>query len=142
MALVTSFTMTGCLETLQDNPALRNTGFYYAGWKVASETIEHSRSNAEAVQAVEKAIGTLLAEDRDSILFEVIEEWYEVQRETVALPEIEKQLLEEIFIIPFWNRMKEKYGGTFLVLDDPHVRADLASFARGLNQGRGLYEVL
>lgn len=144
MAMIVSAMLlpTGCFQTFKENPALRSTGFFYVGWKVASESIEHSRGNIEAVESIEKALGFLLQSDAKAIVYSYVEnDWYPDIRDKVNLPEIEKQLLEQLFVFPFWERMKEKYGGDSLKLDDPQVRADIASFARGLKEAVDTYQL-
>lgn len=130
---------TGC-ETFKPDSVLRSTGFYYLGWKVSTEVIEHDLDNLEAVQGVGEILTVLQKGDIEELLFSSVETWYKEMRPKLQLPEVEKRMLEELFIFPFWEKMKMKYGGDRLNLTNPQVRKDLASFSEGVQASLSMYQ--
>jgi hypothetical protein len=123
LVLVAMFAV-GC-ETAQ-----KRAGFEAAGYLAASKAIAKDVENVEKVEFVADAIAALLEEE--SILFEAIETWYAKNRLKVKMDPVERRFLEVLFIEPAWEKLKSKYGGKLLDLQDERVRADLWAFEQGL----------
>lgn len=119
----------GC-ATLAENPQLEATAFKLAGYKAAKEAIRKDADNAAVAIFVADAIDVVMGEPE--ILYERVEAWYREQRERIRMDPIERELLEDLVIVPLWEELKRRYGGAALDLTDPRVRADLIAFKDGV----------
>ncbi len=125
LAVVPVMFFAGCETT-----ASKQVGFEAAGYLAAEKAIEQDAENVERVQWVADAIDALLNEE--SILFSAVEDWYAANRGRIKLDAVELRFLELLLIEPAWEKLKAKYGGKLLDLQDDAVRADLLAFERGL----------
>jgi hypothetical protein len=125
LLLALALAFTGC-----ESSSIKRVGLQLAGYEAAKQAIEHNSDNADVVRFVATTIDAVLVEK--SIAFEAVEDWYEVQRIKLDMDPIYLATLEQIAIIPLWQRLKIKYGGTELDLVSPEVRSDILAFKSGL----------
>lgn len=118
-------TFTGC-----ENTQLRETAFWYGGYKAAAEVVENHEANREAVQFVIDGIDVLLGENE--VAYRMIEDWWSEAKTLIEMEPVEMGLIEQLFIVPAWERLKAKYGGVKLDLTNEQVASDLRAFQRGL----------
>lgn len=128
LAAVAVLFLSAC-ET-SNNPYLRETGFKLGAYKAAREAIDHHPSNVEVVEGVVATIDLLLQEQ--SIVYTSIETWWAEEWPKVSMDPIEKELLEDLVIVPLWRKLKERHKGTVLDITNSQVRADIAAFKSGL----------
>ncbi len=116
---------SGC-ETTSYKPAL----YYYGGYKATMQAIDHHEGNREVAEFIVEATDLLLA--KRIVAYSLIEEWYAREREKLHMDAIDRDALELIVIKPLWEKLKSKYQGLSLNLDDPEIKQSVLSFQAGM----------
>ena len=119
--------LAGCKTT-----ATKQAGLYYGGYRAAAEVIDRHAGNRESIETIADTIDIVL--EQDEILFSALEEWYGKEKAKLGLDPIDQEFLDTLIVRPLWERIKSKYEGISLSLDNPDVQADILAFQAGLRR--------